>query len=465
MDKINYHYLNEYKKLCKFLTIRLEQWGHIDDPKDYWGEISNWVFCENPEPLLLFPEFSLNGMIEAHSRKIDDIVKQAKSEGQIIPLERLCEEHNLNKDEKLILAFLFFRRSEYERTRGALLLKLVSMLGDLLSKIELITSNGKLRKLGLIENPDQPFYQDEHIIFEQQFRITSRTFWTILGQNDPEESEVEKLSFRRGLRGNTLLIKEPEVSFDHLILPLEIKNKLEEALWQYANGDKVYETYGLKEKIPYGRVVAMLFYGPPGTGKTATSEAIAKQLGKKIGIANYARIYNCYVGESEKGILKAFEEAKMSDCILLFDEADSLFAQRLAEQHCVDRMHNLMTNLLMQQMEKFSGMVILTTNREVVIDTAFERRLLLKLRFDPHTSEIRARIWQSLFKDCPQLSPDINFDELGRYPISGGKIKNAVIKTVMRCAKAEKPITMADLIQSAEEEVKTDLVKDKEIGF
>jgi SpoVK/Ycf46/Vps4 family AAA+-type ATPase len=128
-------------------------------------------------------------------------------------------------------------------------------------------------------------------------------------------------------------------------------------------------------------------------------------------------------------------------------------------------MHNLMTNLLMQQLEKFSGMVILTTNREVVIDTAFERRLLLKLRFDPHTPEIRAKIWQSFLKDCPQLSPDVNFEELGRYPISGGKIKNAVIKAVMRCAKAEKPITMTDLIQSAAEEAKTDLGKEKEIGF
>jgi DNA polymerase III delta prime subunit len=465
MDKINYQYLNEYKKLCKFLTIRLERWGHIDDPKDSWGEISNWVFCENPEPLLLFPGFPLNGMIEAHSRKIDNIVEQAKAEGVTIPLERLCDEHNLSKDEKLILAFLFFRRAEFERTRGALLLKLVSMPGDLLSKIELITSNGKLRRLGLIESEDQPFFQDEHIIFEQRLRITSKTFWTILGQNEPDESDSEKLGLRRGLRGNMLLIKEPEVSFDHLILPLEIKGKLEEALWQYANGDKVYETYVLKEKIPYGRAVAMLFYGPPGTGKTATSEAIAKQLGKKIGIANYARIYNCYVGESEKGILKAFEEAKIGDCILLFDEADSLFAQRLEEHQSVDRMHNLMTNLLMQQMEKFSGMVILTTNREVVIDTAFERRLLLKLRFDPHTPEIRAKIWHSLLKDCPQLNPDVDFEELGRYPLSGGKIKNAVIKTVMRCAKAEKPITMIDLIQSATEETKTDLGKEKEIGF
>lgn len=465
MDKLNYKYLNEYKKLCKFLTIKLEKWGHVDDPKDSWVEISNWIFHENPEPLLIFPEFSLNGMIEAHLCKIDDIIEQAKSAGVTIPLEQLCAEHNLSKDEKLILAFLFFRRIEYERTSSVLLLKIISMPGDLLSKIELITSNGKLRKLDLIENADPPFFQEEHIIFEQRLRVTSKAFWTILGQNEPEESDSEKLGLRRGFKGNTLLIKEPEVSFDHLILPLEIKDQLEQALWQYANGDRVFEAYGLKEKIPYGRAVAMLFYGPPGTGKTATSEAIAKQLGKKIGIANYARIFNCFVGESEKGIVKAFEEAKMGDCILLFDEADSLFAQRITEQQGVDRMLNLMTNLLMQQMEKFSGMVILTTNREVVIDTAFERRLLLKLRFDPHPPEIRTKIWHSLLKDCPRLSPDVNFEELGRYSLSGGKIKNAVIKTVMRCAKSEKPITMTDLMQSATEEAKTDLGKEKEIGF
>jgi len=463
MDEINRVYLETHKNLCDLLTTRLKLWDQIGG-RDNLEEVFRWEVLKNPEANSLFPEFSLDEQIGASFRKIDEIAEQAKTENILIPLEKLCEEYKLSKDEKTILAFLFFKRLSGEDAKSILLLKLISSPGDLLSKIKLFSSKGTLRKEGLIEVSKEYFRENEPIILERKCWIGNKVFLAILGMSELEETGDYGL-FRPRRNTSILLVKNPEVSFDHLILPSEIKNRIEEVLWQYMNGDRVYETYGLKEKIPYGRAVAMLFYGPPGTGKTATSEAIAKQLGKKIGIANYAQIYNCYVGESEKGIVKAFEETKMGDCILLFDEADSLFGQRIAEQHCVDRMHNLMTNLLMQQMEKFSGMVILTTNREVVIDPAFERRLLLKLRFDPHTPEIRTKIWHSLLKDCSQLCSDVNFEELGHYPFSGGKIKNAVIKTVMRCATADKPITISDLIQSAAEETKTGLVKDIEIGF
>ncbi|MEO0083384.1 MAG: ATP-binding protein [candidate division WOR-3 bacterium] len=262
-----------------------------------------------------------------------------------------------------------------------------------------------------------------------------------------------------------IVLKEPEVSFEHLILPSEIKSQIEDALWQYQNSDKIFAKWGIKEKIAYGRATTILFYGPPGTGKTATCEAIAKSLGKRLGIVGYNKIFSMWLGESEKRIVEVFNEAKQNDCVLVFDEADSLFASRLDEVHSTERLYNILTNILMQEIERFSGIVILTSNRDVVIDDAFNRRLLFKLKFDMPSQEERAKIWRVLLKDCPNLSADISFNELGRFPLAGGNIKNVVLKVVMKCAKDNKNITMSDLIHVIEQEIKYKKVQEKNIGF
>lgn len=465
MDEINKKYLEAQKTIFNILRNELEETFDRENRRDSMGETT--------EPFLRALGFGNDTreapkrcdweiVLDGWEKKINDINEQAKAKGITVPLEKLCEEYGLTKDERIILTFLFFKRVTNRAIRGIALLKLISK-DDPLSKIELISPMGKLRKDGLIKQERTNHFGENLMLFEQGFKITNQAFWTIAGR--PELIELEEDNLWDFQNRPVISIKEPVVSFDHLVLPEEIKIQISDALWQYENGSKVYERYGLQDKIQYGQGVAMLFYGPPGTGKTATSEAIAKQLGKKLGIANYEQIYNCYVGESEKGIKRTFEEAKINNCILLFDEADSLFSKRIDEHHSVDRMNNIMTNLLMQQMENFSGMVILTTNREVVIDTAFERRLLLKLKFDLPPAEIRAKIWESFLKDCARLSPEVNFTELGHFPISGGKIKNAVIKAVMRCAKENMSVTMPVLIQAVEEEIKSSFEKEKEMGF
>ncbi|MEO0094029.1 MAG: ATP-binding protein, partial [candidate division WOR-3 bacterium] len=331
-------------------------------------------FFQNYKAPYLFPELTNQSQIEVCEKAIDEIVKDAKSKGVVIPLERICEEYNLSKKERTILVFLFFSQMTDKVINGFSLIKLVSSnTEEFVENISLLSEKGSLRKNDLVRICDEYLFDNERIFLARNFKITEKAFWAILGLNDLTENDNDKTN-RKKLKQSVLTIKEPEVAWENLVLPEDVKNKIDEALWQYENGPKVYEKYRLKEKIFYGQTVTMLFYGPPGTGKTATSEAIAKSLGKKIGIANYAQIYNCWVGESEKSLLKVFSEAKDNDCVLLFDEADSLFAQRLNETHSTDRMHNLMTNLLMQAIERFNGVIILTTNREFVMDKAFERR-------------------------------------------------------------------------------------------
>jgi hypothetical protein len=398
--------------------------------------------------------------------RLDEISAYAKSVGFTIRFEKFCAEYNLAKDERIILATLFFKRFDDKTVIGIDLLRIVGLIGSCepLQKIQLIAPAGTLRKSGLIDEKNDRSRDERRLLFEKEFAITKKAFSQITGiANFGElETEDEKGS---SWQPSILYLKDPGVSFDNLVLPQEINNSIEEALWQYENGEQVYERYGLKQKLPYGRAVAMLFYGPPGTGKTATSEAIANRLGKKIGFASYDKIYSVWVGGSQKNLVRVFAEAKEKNCVLLFDEADALFAKRIEECHSVDRMNNSMTNLLMQELERTSTLVILTTNREVVIDKAFERRLLLKLKFGLPPAEERAKIWETFLKDCPNLNPDVSFDELGRYPLAGGKIKNVVIKAVMKCAKEDRPVGMSDLIGFAEQESRSGLGKEKNIGF
>ncbi len=461
MDRINHQYLEALNRYCSLLVTRcLNFWPRSSHYPAQSETLVRGIFNQF-ESTPLLQEFETK--IKKAEEKIEEIKEKAGERGVIIPLEKLCADYELNKDEWIILSLLFINRFSDKMLNGLQLLQAVSFNENPLSKIELLSPKGKLRETGLIKSEGERRFNNERLLlFEQSFSLNEEIFWQIAGvENGPEleGSETDRT------QGSLLLIREPEVSFEHLVLPTEMKEKIDNALWQYENGSEVYERYGLKEKIPYGRAVVMLFYGPPGTGKTATSEAIARQLNKKIGVANYAQIYDPWVGESEKNIIRTFAEAKRHNCIILFDEADALFSQRLNESHSVDRMHNLMTNLLMQKLERFSGIIILTTNREVVIDKAFERRILLKLKFEMPNQELRAKIWHFFLKDCPQLNQDISFAELGSYHLTGGKIKNAIIKTVMRCAKENRPITMPDLIHSAEEEIKSDFRKGERIGF
>ncbi|MEO0101862.1 MAG: ATP-binding protein, partial [candidate division WOR-3 bacterium] len=255
--------------------------------------------------------------------------------------------------------------------------------------------------------------------------------------------------------GKILTVRDPKITFDQVVLESENKLSLERVITQMERGKEIFARWGIDEVIKYGKGIAMLFYGPPGTGKTATAEAIAQRLNKKIGIANYAQILNKWVGESEKNLMQIFREAKEEDCILVFDEADALFAKRLEEEHSTDRLHNYMTNILMQEMERFEGVIILTTNREVVFDEAFFRRILLKLKFDIPKPETRAEIWRRLIPKKMPLAEDVDFAELGkRFELTGGEIKNVILNVALECAlSGEEKVTMEILMRLAEKEL------------
>lgn len=397
-------------------------------------------------------------------KELKRLVRKAEKNGVVIPLEKIAAENRLEPAEKELLMVLFFAQF-YKRNgiEGRELLRLISRDGlEMMEKLELLMPEGRLRKNGLICRAHSWRDNDDSVL-ELEYKIQPGIFYQICGIKADAQTLIEKKE-REVIKGRLIALKEPEACFDRLALPEPTLRQIEQALWHFQNREKVFNEYGVAGKIAYGKGTTMLFYGPPGTGKTATAEAIARALNKKLGVVNYARVYSAFFGESERNIKEVFEEAKALDCLLLFDEADSCFAARLEERHSADRAHNLMTNILMQEIEQFDGVVILTTNRDFALDPAFERRILLKLEFGLPDERQREQIWRIFLKDCPKLSPDVSFGELARrYPLSGGKIKNAVMKAVMVCSAENRAITMLDLETAAREELGQK--EEKRIGF
>ena len=178
-----------------------------------------------------------------------------------------------------------------------------------------------------------------------------------------------------------------------------------------------------------------LFYGDPGTGKTETVYQMARRTGRKILEADVARLRNCYVGETEKNMRALFNDYRIACSenerkpILLFNEADAILGTRMeGAVRSVDRMENSVQNILLQEMEKFEGIMIATTNLLGNLDPAFERRFLYKIRFNKPGIEPRSRIWRA---QVPQLSDTDALSIAAEFDFSGGQIENVVRKYTM----------------------------------
>jgi SpoVK/Ycf46/Vps4 family AAA+-type ATPase len=183
--------------------------------------------------------------------------------------------------------------------------------------------------------------------------------------------------------------------------------------------------------------VSALFSGPPGTGKTMVASLIAKELGLELFRVDLSRIVSKYVGETEKNLGRAFDEAENSQAVLLFDEADALFARRTDVKSSNDRYANLEVNYLLQRLESFEGIVLLTTNNASSIDDAFRRRLRFRIEFDTPEAPERKLLWHAMFPADAPLAADVNFDQLAeQFEMSGGYIKNAVVRAAFLAAAA-----------------------------
>ncbi len=188
--------------------------------------------------------------------------------------------------------------------------------------------------------------------------------------------------------------------------------------------------------------MAFNFAGPPGTGKTICAEAIANALGRKLLVVRYAEMESMWVGETPKNVAAVFRLASEQDAVLLFDEADAIASRRSASpQQGHQRESNTVVSVLLRELESFNGVVIFATNLAANFDPAFERRIRTHVLFEMPGVEEREQIWRvQIHPDRTPLADDVNFRELAeRFPVSGGDIKNAVLKAATAAATEPVP--------------------------
>jgi SpoVK/Ycf46/Vps4 family AAA+-type ATPase len=234
----------------------------------------------------------------------------------------------------------------------------------------------------------------------------------------------------------------PERTLADVVLPPQTRRTLEQALAQVRNHALIFRSWGLGERHASGRGLAFNFAGPPGTGKTICAEAIAHELGMKLLMVDYAEAESMWVGETPKNIVATFRAASEQHAVLFFDEADAIATRRSAGvilRH--DREMNLTVNVLLRELEAFNGIVIFATNLAANFDPAFERRIRTHVLFEMPGVEERVRIWElQVHPKKTPLAADVDFRRLAeRYTVSGGDIKNAVIKAAAAAAAEPGP--------------------------
>ena len=245
----------------------------------------------------------------------------------------------------------------------------------------------------------------------------------------------------------------PKVAFSSVILPDEDKQAIQDAIGQIDNYDLIFDTWGFGDVLEKGRAVSLLFYGVPGTGKTLMAQAIADKYDYELKVISTAEIESSEPGQAERNIKAYFDAAaKNKNTVLLFDECDSLIADRRG----IGMILGAQVNALLTCLENFEGIAIFTTNRLEKMDEAFNRRLSLKLKFEMPDQAARVEIWKRMYPDKAPLAKNIDWDKIASVEITGGYIKNVVLRSARRAAasKAQK-ITNQIIIDALIEEVET----------
>jgi ATPase family associated with various cellular activities (AAA)/Winged helix domain, variant len=235
--------------------------------------------------------------------------------------------------------------------------------------------------------------------------------------------------------------------FDDLVLPaahLRILRGIAEHLRQR---DRVYRDWGMGGKSERGLGLCALFAGESGTGKTLAAEAIANEARLDLYRVDLATLVSKYIGETEKNLKRLFDAAHTSGAVLLFDEADALFGKRSEVKDSHDRYANVEIAYLLQSIEAYRGLAILTTNLKSAIDRAFLRRIRYVVQFPFPDATARERIWRAQF---PATAPmdGVDFAALARAMLSGGNIRNVALNAAFRAASGDRRITH-DLVVGA----------------
>lgn len=220
----------------------------------------------------------------------------------------------------------------------------------------------------------------------------------------------------------------PRADWKNLLLPAQGLGQLQQAVLRVHQQITVLDDWGFEQGRHDRRGLRMLFYGPPGTGKTLAAEAMARALGIDLLVVDIASLVSKWIGETEKNLAGVFELAEASRALLLFDEADALFGRRTEANDANDRHANLETAFLLQRLERYEGVAVLTTNLRSSLDAAFTRRFEYIVEFPEPDAFTRQQLWQLHLPELAPLAHDVDLAELAEwYALSGAQIRNAAL--------------------------------------
>jgi SpoVK/Ycf46/Vps4 family AAA+-type ATPase len=309
-----------------------------------------------------------------------------------------------------------------------------SQIPKIAESLSLLRRESTLREKGLVRicggYGDSQVIEDEGTLRSCEFELT------------PETREKLGIKRQQRVRRTRSRVRSAVVTMADLAHSEKVRFSLEMLLANARNIGVMLDDWGLGAKIAYGRGVTALFSGPPGTGKTASAEAIAHAMGKPILGIDYAEIQNSFVGETEKNIVRVFREARESEAVLFWDEADAMFFNRDSAYRNWEVRE---VNVLLQELERFDGVCILSTNRKVTLDPALERRIAVKVEFERPDLNIRREIWRRMIPEKMPLL-DVDFEQLAARDLTGGEIKNVVLNAarIALAREGKGPVTMAD---------------------
>jgi len=244
---------------------------------------------------------------------------------------------------------------------------------------------------------------------------------------------------------------EARATWRDLVLPEDERRTLTQVVAHIRRRGRVYREWGFGSRSSRGNGVAVLFGGPSGTGKTMAAEVLSDELGLDLYRIDLSSVISKYIGETEKNLQRIFDAAEAGGAILLFDEADALFGKRSEVKDSHDRYANIEVSYLLQRMESYRGLAILTTNLPDALDPAFRRRLRFIVHFPFPDVEQRRELWRRVF---PEELPTegVAPEKLARLNAAGGHIRNIALHAAFLAAADDRPVTMGDLEAAAHRE-------------
>ena len=241
----------------------------------------------------------------------------------------------------------------------------------------------------------------------------------------------------------------PSATWDDLILPASVEAELRSLVARWRQRGRVLDDWGLSPGSARGRGVSGLFAGGSGTGKTLSAEVLANDLGLDLYVIELSTVIDKYIGETSKNLARIFDEADSVNGVLLFDEADALFGKRSAVSDAKDRHANVEVAFLLQRMESFDGVAILTTNLAANLDEAFLRRLDAIVDFPEPTVVQRREMWARMLPESLPRAEPLDLDLLAEsFRLSGSEIRSTALRAAYRVADEGRTLTNLDLLRA-----------------